>query len=82
MSPNRNVCNGLGIVKCLQTQWSESGHSAGINVKPLRTKMSANTDALLPNVCKQVNRNWTYGGTVECTVDWFWLAGADMLADS
>lgn len=44
--------------------------------------MSACTDNILPNVCKQVNRNWTYGGTIENTVDWFWLAGADLLADS
>lgn len=44
--------------------------------------MSDCTDTLLPNISKQVNRNWTYGGTIENTVDWFWFAGADLLADS
>lgn len=84
-NPIRSVCNKLGAVTdCEMTQWNNAagGGYNGFKGKCLRTRMSECTDALLPNICKQVNRNWTYGGTIESTVDWFWLAGADLLADS
>lgn len=45
-------------------------------------KAAANDDALLPAVCKQVNRNWTSGDSIVRTIDLFWLPGCDLMKNA